>query len=73
MESGGVDLQLVKPTYTHRTHGEGVARNRGCGRTTKKKVLKKTPQLQLLGKNINIIWTAALDMTESGREDVREQ
>lgn len=38
-----------------------------------KKVLKKTPQLQLLEKNINSTWTAALDTTEAGRECAREQ
>lgn len=36
-------------------------------------VLKRTPQLQLLGKDVSITQTAALDRTEAGREGARGQ
>lgn len=36
-------------------------------------MLKRTPQLQLLGKDVNVTQTVALDMTEAGREGAREQ
>lgn len=57
--------------FSHRPQGEGVIRNTG-GRGTKK-VLKRTPQLQLLGKDVSITQTVALDRTEAGREGAREQ
>lgn len=57
--------------FSHRPQGEGVIRNIG-GRGTKK-VLKRTPQLPLLGKVVSVTQTAALDMTEAGREGAREQ
>lgn len=60
-----MDLQYVDSIHTHRTHGKSVVRNKGCRAT--KTVLKKTPQLQLLG-NVSITQTAALGMTVAGRE-----